>query len=91
MENNQVNFEKPLRMLKDELDSLEVSITGLKDNMNTLKPYVDQFVEAGHKKKELNHEKRVKQGVLNTMLNYYEKATGKIPDGIYPLFSQDQE
>ena len=91
MENNQVNFDKPLTLLKDELDQIELSIVGLKDNMSTLKPYVDQYLEARSKKKDLNHQKKVKLGILNTMINYYELATGKKPDGIYPLFSQDQE
>ena len=91
MENNQVNFDKPLTLIKEELDQIDLSIVGLKDNMNTLRPYVDQYLEAKEKKKALTSQKRVKQGILNTMINYYELATGKKPDGIYPLFSQDGE
>jgi hypothetical protein len=91
MENNQVNFDKPLTLIKDELDQLDLSIVGYKDKMNALKPYVDQYVEARDLKKNLTHQRKAKQGIFNIIINFYEKATGKKPDGIYPLFSQEQE
>lgn len=84
-----VDFEKPLLAIKEEIDALDVKITGCEDNMVTLKPYADQYAENRDTRKGLKKLKREKMGVLRTLTEFYKKATGEMPDGIYPLFSRE--
>ena len=91
MENIQVNFEQPLLHLKEEIDRIDLKIVGCRDNMQALKSYVEEYSANKTMRKNLLHEKREKERTLTVICDFYKKATGKEPDGIYPLFSQQDD
>lgn len=89
MTESAVNFNAPLQKLKDEIDALELKITGCSDEMDSLRIYKDKFFEMKDQKKDLMKKKRDKVSTLKILAEFYKEATGEAPDGMFPLFNQD--
>ena len=84
-----VNFSAPLLKIKDEIDSLDLKITGCADEMESLREYKDKYFEMKDQKKVLSKQRRDRLSTLKILASYYKEAAGEEPDGMYPLFSQD--
>jgi hypothetical protein len=51
-----VNFSAPLQKIKDEIDSLDLKITGCADEMESLREYKDKYFEMKEQKKVLSKQ-----------------------------------
>lgn len=84
-----IDFEKPLMTLKNDVDKLDADISGKNEQLHNLRKYVDEYQEVKTSKRELQKARKEKATTLKVLAGYYEQATGKMPDGMYPLFNQN--
>lgn len=82
MESAQTNFSAPLARLKDEVDALDLKITGCADEMNSLREYKDKYFEMKDKKKELSKIKEHK--ILDLVLLKMKKLQVENPTLRFP-------
>jgi uncharacterized coiled-coil DUF342 family protein len=82
-------FETGLASIKTELEELDLQLRTLHEKAEELKPFVKEYNELKQKEADTKKKRRSVNQTLELLVKFYEKLTGKFPDGLFPLFSQE--
>ena len=82
-------FESGLAVLKASLDETDAHIKTLTTEADDLKETVREY---NKKKEEIAQLKKSRRAIFQNLLvitDFIQKVTGHFPDGMFPLFSQE--
>ena len=82
-------FETILLNAKEEIDELDSRIKAVKTSTDELKDTVIKYNELKHQEKDLKKLRHLKFREFEIKKTFFEQATGSFPDGMFPLFNQN--